>query len=153
MCLIRWNCAGKGNILWLREGIGGLVLLGGKVLKRCGVRDVECWTGGGWSQKRRWWWTRWRVFMNKSRWGGHLTAFVEDIGMVTTIVHHILNSLQSAIRQANMIHSGSCGSIMILSVTKKISTVVVLNSVGKSVVLLKQERYSLLSDYLRSSRN
>ena len=68
---------------------------------------------------------------------GTRSSFIQDSGVVTSSINNILHSLESAIRKSDMIHPGCASPIMVLVVTKEVATIVILDGVGKSVIVLK----------------
>ena len=61
-----------------------------------------------------------------------LAALVEDGGAVAAVVvHGVLDGLQAAVGEADMVGSGCVSAVPVLSVAKLVATVVILHCVGK----------------------
>ena len=61
-----------------------------------------------------------------------LAALVEDGGAVAAVVvHGVLDGLQAAVWQTDVVGSGSVSAVPVLRVAKLVATVVILHCVGK----------------------
>ena len=74
------------------------------------------------------------------RGGGRLrqAALVEDGGSVASVViYRVLDCLQAAVRQTDVIGPSSVAAVSVLGVTELVAAVVVLHCVGKYVASLE----------------
>ena len=65
-------------------------------------------------------------------------ALVDHGGSVAAVVvHGVLDGLQAAVGEADMVGSGCVSAVPVLRVAKLVATVVILHCVGKYVVILE----------------
>ena len=152
------------EILWLEDRVGSFIWVWRWVWQSVSVSEVVvCWTDGGWRlgdgvswrMGRRWrqivvleaapatssiikiyhWFMVDKLGGTGGTEAGHRgTTLIEDSGVVASTIHRVLDSLKSTVGKSDVIDSSCPRSVTILRVTKLVTTVVVFDSIGESVI-------------------